>query len=93
MVGLWSHRRLGLHRVARQAAPDRHTDALRSPDREPGRPFQSRTRRPDPRHVVKKGKTPVLTAGETPMLFDAIDTETIMGKRDSAIIGTLHKSP
>ena len=42
-----------------------------------------------PRHVVKKGKTPVLTAEETRLLFDSIDTENIVGQRDRAIIGTL----
>ncbi len=42
-----------------------------------------------PRHVIKKGKTPVLTAEEARMLFDSIDTSTIVGQRDRAIIATL----
>ena len=42
-----------------------------------------------PRHVIKKGKTPVLTAEEARMLFDAIDTTTVVGLRDRAVIATL----
>ena len=42
-----------------------------------------------PRHVVKKGKTPVLTAGEARDLLDAIDTSTISGLRDRALIGVM----
>lgn len=42
-----------------------------------------------PRHVVKKGKTPVLSAGETRDLLDAIDTSTPTGRRDRALIALL----
>ncbi len=42
-----------------------------------------------PKHVVKKGKTPVLSAPETRLLLDSIDVGTIAGLRDRAIIGTL----
>ena len=42
-----------------------------------------------PSHVIKKGKTPVLTAEEARMLFDSIDTGTIVGLRDRALVGTL----
>ncbi len=42
-----------------------------------------------PSHVIKKGKTPVLTAEEARMLFDSIDITTIVGQRDRAVIGTL----
>jgi site-specific recombinase XerD len=42
-----------------------------------------------PKHVVKKGKTPVLSAGETRDLLDAIDLRTVVGLRDRAIIGLL----
>ena len=42
-----------------------------------------------PKHVVKKGKTPVLTAQETRELLDAIDTSKIAGLRDRALIGVL----
>ncbi len=42
-----------------------------------------------PRHSVKKGKTPVLTAEETRALLDAIDTSTMIGLRDRALIGLM----
>jgi len=45
-----------------------------------------------PRHVIKKGKTPVLTAEETRMLFDSIDVSTIVGQRDRALIGSMFYS-
>jgi integrase/recombinase XerD len=42
-----------------------------------------------PRHVVKKGKTPVLTAAEARQLLDSIDTSTVIGLRDRALIGLM----
>ena len=42
-----------------------------------------------PKHVVTKGKTPVLTAEEARQLLDGINTRTISGLRDRAIIGVL----
>lgn len=42
-----------------------------------------------PKHVVKKGKTPVLTAAEARELLDAIDVSTIAGLRDRALIGVM----
>lgn len=42
-----------------------------------------------PRHVVKKGKTPVLTAEETRALFNKIDTSSPVGLRDRALIGLM----
>ncbi|MEM8736219.1 MAG: tyrosine-type recombinase/integrase [Planctomycetota bacterium] len=42
-----------------------------------------------PRHVVKKGKTPVLLAEEARMLLDSIDIRTVIGLRDRAIIGVM----
>ena len=42
-----------------------------------------------PKHVVTKGKTPVLTAEEARQLLDGIDTGTISGLRDRALIGVL----
>ena len=42
-----------------------------------------------PRHSVKKGKTPVLSAEETRALLDAIDTGTAIGLRDRALIGLM----
>jgi site-specific recombinase XerD len=42
-----------------------------------------------PKYVVKKGKTPVLSAGEARELLDAIDTSTILGLRDIALIAVM----
>lgn len=42
-----------------------------------------------PSHVVKRGKTPVLTAEEARRLLDSIDTSTAIGLRDKALIGVM----
>jgi site-specific recombinase XerC len=42
-----------------------------------------------PRHVVKKGKTPVLTGAEARQLLDSINTGTLIGLRDRALIGLM----
>jgi site-specific recombinase XerD len=42
-----------------------------------------------PKHVVKKGKTPVLEADEARQLLDSIDTSTLVGLRDRAFIALL----
>lgn len=42
-----------------------------------------------PRHVVKKGKTPVLSTEETRILLAGIDTGTPIGLRDRALIALL----
>ncbi len=42
-----------------------------------------------PKHVVKTGKTPVLTAAETRGLLDSIDPTTVVGLRDRALIGVM----
>jgi site-specific recombinase XerD len=42
-----------------------------------------------PKYVVKKGKTPVLAADEARALLDAIDTGTLTGLRDRALIGVM----
>ncbi|MDQ8030465.1 MAG: tyrosine-type recombinase/integrase, partial [Bordetella sp.] len=42
-----------------------------------------------PKYTVKKGKTPVLTADEARSLLDAIDTSTVIGLRDRALIGLM----
>jgi integrase/recombinase XerD len=42
-----------------------------------------------PRHVVKKGKTPVLSTDEARRLLDAIDPSTIGGLRDRALIAVM----
>jgi len=42
-----------------------------------------------PTHVVKKGKTPVLTADEARQLIESIDCSTAVGLRDRALIGVM----
>lgn len=42
-----------------------------------------------PKHVVKRGTTPVLKATEARELLDSIDTTTIVGLRDRAIIAVM----
>jgi site-specific recombinase XerD len=42
-----------------------------------------------PKHVVKRGKTPLLSAEETRMLLESIDTDTLVGLRDRALIAVM----
>ena len=42
-----------------------------------------------PKHVVKRGKTTVLTAEEARALLDSIDTTTLVGLRDRAMISVM----
>jgi site-specific recombinase XerD len=42
-----------------------------------------------PAHVVKRGKTPVLTAKQTRRLLDSIDISTVVGLRDRALIAIM----
>jgi len=42
-----------------------------------------------PKYVVRTGKTPVLAAPEARQLLDSIDTATVVGLRDRALIGLL----
>lgn len=42
-----------------------------------------------PKHVVSRGKTPVLPREDAKALIDAIETDTLIGLRDRALIGTL----
>ena len=42
-----------------------------------------------PRHIVRRGKTPVLDSQEARQLIDAIDTTTVIGLRDRALIGLM----
>jgi site-specific recombinase XerC len=42
-----------------------------------------------PKHVVRRGKTPVLTEKEARRLLDSIDTTTLVGLRDRALIGVM----
>jgi integrase len=42
-----------------------------------------------PKHVVRRGKTPVLSAAEARTLLDSIDVSALPGLRDRAIIGLM----
>ena len=42
-----------------------------------------------PKHVVKKGKTPVLEAAEARALLDSIDITSVAGLRDRALLGMM----
>lgn len=42
-----------------------------------------------PKHVVRRGVTPVLTAAETRCLLDSIETDGFKGLRDRALIGAM----
>jgi site-specific recombinase XerD len=42
-----------------------------------------------PKHTARKGRTPVLTAEETRTLLDSIETSTLIGLRDRALIGLM----
>jgi integrase len=42
-----------------------------------------------PRHIVRRGKTPVLDPAEARQLIDAIDTTTVIGLRDRSLIGLM----
>lgn len=42
-----------------------------------------------PKHVVRRGKTPVLDRSEARQLLDSIETDSVVGLRDRAFIGLL----
>jgi site-specific recombinase XerD len=42
-----------------------------------------------PRHIVRRGKTPVLDPAEARQLIDAIDATIVIGVRDRALIGLM----
>jgi site-specific recombinase XerD len=42
-----------------------------------------------PRHIVRKGKTPYLASDEARALLDSIETTTLVGLRDRALIATM----
>ncbi len=42
-----------------------------------------------PKHVVKRGKTPALTGDQARALLDSIDTSTLVGLRDRALISVM----
>jgi integrase/recombinase XerD len=52
-------------------------------------PFNPASSVRGPKHVVKRGKTPVLRADEARQLLDGIDTGTLIGLRDRALIAVM----
>ena len=42
-----------------------------------------------PKYVIRKGKTPVLSAEEARILLESIDVTTVVGLRDHPLIGTM----
>jgi len=42
-----------------------------------------------PKHVVKRGKTPVLATDQARLLLDSIDTATLVGLRDRALLAVM----
>ena len=42
-----------------------------------------------PKHVVRKGKTPVLLPADARLLLDSIEADTLIGLRDRALIGVM----
>jgi integrase/recombinase XerD len=42
-----------------------------------------------PKHSAKRGKTPVLTGAEARAFLDAIETTTVIGLRDRALVGVM----
>ena len=42
-----------------------------------------------PKHVVKRGKTPVLSAAEARTLLDSIEANSVVGLRDRALVGLM----
>ena len=52
-------------------------------------PFNPASSVRGPRHVVRTGKTPVLTAVEARCLLDAIDVGNLVGQRDRALIAVM----
>jgi len=52
-------------------------------------PFNPSTSVRGPRHVVKKGKTPILTVDQARQLLESVDASHVVGLRDRALIGVM----
>ena len=52
-------------------------------------PFNPASSVRGPKHVVKKGKTPVMTAEEARQLIESICVDSVVGLRDRALIATM----
>jgi integrase len=67
----------------------RHPHAVRLAGGRPGTRGQSRRRGTRPQIRCPDRKTPVLAAPEARHLLDSINTKTVVGMRDQALIGLL----
>jgi site-specific recombinase XerD len=72
----------------RQTAPGRDPDAVRlwyrrSADCEPASAVRG------PKYVTKKGKTPVLTLDEAPLLLNSLSVSDNSGLRDRALLAVM----
>lgn len=52
-------------------------------------PFNPASSVRGPKHVVKRGKTPVLKADQARVLLDSIDVSKLVGLRDRALLGVM----
>ena len=52
-------------------------------------PFNPASSVRGPKHVVKRGRTPVLTAEQARLILDSCDATTLVGLRDRALIGVM----
>jgi integrase len=73
----------------RQAAACRDSSSVRLACHRPSRAGQSGRLGGGPRHVVTSRQTPVLDPAEARALLDSIDTWTVVGLRDRALIGLM----
>ena len=73
----------------RQAAPRRGAHAVRLAGGRPGGQQQPRLGGAGPKHVVNRGRTPILSPEEAHQLFESIPTDSLVGLRDRALIGVL----
>ena len=79
----------GAIRADREAALGGVAPFVRLARHRPDHADQSRGAVRGPRHIVRRGKTPVLDPQEARQLIDAIDTTTVIGLRDRALIGLM----
>ena len=79
----------GALRADREAALGGAAPFVRLACHRPDHAGESRRAVRGPRHIVRRGKTPVLDPQEARQLIDAIDTTTIIGLRDRALIGLM----
>ena len=73
----------------RQAASRRDPHAVRLSRRRPVLAINPAHAVRGPKHSIKRGKTPVLSAAQARQLLDSIDVTTVVGLRDRALIALM----